>query len=58
MPVRNLLPNEQLYTGPMGVPGVQRTDLRLTADEASGRFMPDDRTMLRLIYQSVSKVSG
>jgi hypothetical protein len=57
MPVRSLLPNEQLYTGPMGIPGVHRTDLQLTADEASGKFMPDDRAVLRMIYQAVSKVS-
>ena len=56
MPVRNLLPNEQLYTGMLGIPGVRRVDLQLTSDEASGKFMPDDRAMLRMIYQAVSKL--
>ena len=55
MPVRDLLPNEQLYTGPLGIPGVQRTDLQLSADEASGKFTPGDRAMLRLIYQAISE---
>jgi hypothetical protein len=58
MPVRSLLPNEQLYTGPLGIPGVQRIDLQLTADEASGKFMPDDRALLQMIYQAVSKLSS
>jgi hypothetical protein len=58
MPVRNLLPNEKLFTGLMGIPGVERTDLQLTADEASGKFTPDDRATLRLIYQAVSKLSS
>ncbi|MBZ5632810.1 MAG: hypothetical protein LAO55_06725 [Acidobacteriia bacterium] len=58
MPVRNLLPNEKLFTGLMGIQGVQRTDLQLTSDEASGKFTPDDRATLRLIYQAVSKLSS
>jgi hypothetical protein len=58
VPVRDLLPNERLYTGLMGIPGVERTDLRQTADEASGRFTPDDRATLRMIYQAVSKLSS
>jgi len=57
MPLRDLLPNEQLYTGLMGIPGVVRTDLQKTADEASGKFTPDDRATLRMIYQAVSKLS-
>ena len=55
MPVRDLLPNEQLYTGMMGILGVVRTDLQKAADEASGQFTPDDRAMLRMIYLAVSK---
>jgi len=58
MPVRNLLPNEQLYAGMMGILGVVRTDLQKTADEASGKFTPDDRAMLRMIYKAVSKLSS
>jgi hypothetical protein len=58
MPVRSLLPNEQLYAGLMGILGVVRTDLQKTADEASGKFTPDDRATLRMIYQAVSKLSG
>jgi len=58
MPVRDLLPNEQLYTGLMGILGVVRTDLQKTAAEASGGFTPDDRTMLRAIYLAVSKSSS
>jgi hypothetical protein len=58
MPVRDLLPNEQLYTGMMGILGVVRTDLKKTADEASGVFTPDDRAMLRSIYLAVSKLSS
>ena len=58
MPVRDLLPNEQLYAGLMGILGVVRTDLQKTADEASGKFTPDDRATLRMIYQAVSKLSS
>ena len=58
MPVRNLLANEQLYTGLMGILGVIRTDLQKTADETSGKFTPDDRATLRMIYQAVSKLSS
>ncbi|MCU1336221.1 MAG: hypothetical protein JWO19_1802 [Bryobacterales bacterium] len=56
MPVRDLLPNEKLYTGLMGIPGVVRTDLQKTADEISGKFTPDDRATLRLIYQAITKL--
>jgi hypothetical protein len=55
MPVRDLLPNEQLYSGVMGILGVVRTDLQNAANEASGQFTPDDRAMLRMIYLAVSK---
>lgn len=58
MPVRDLLPNEQLYTGMMGILGVIRTDLQKTADEASGQFTPDDRAMLRMIYLALGKSLG
>ena len=58
MPVRDLFPNEQLYTGMMGILGVVRTDLQQTANEASGQFTPDDRTLLRQIYLAVSKSSS
>jgi hypothetical protein len=58
MPVRDLLPNEQLYTGMMGILGVVRTDLQNAANEASGQFTPDDRATLRTIYLAVSKLSS
>lgn len=58
MPVRDLLPNEQLYTGMMGILGVVRTDLQKTADDSSGQFTPDDRAMLRMIYLAISKSSS
>jgi hypothetical protein len=54
MPVRDLLANEQLYTGLMGILGVVRTDLQNAADDASGEFTADDRAMLRMIYLAVS----
>jgi len=56
LPVRELLPNEQLYTGMMGILGVVRTDLRKAAEEVSGQFTPDDRALLRSIYLAVSKL--
>jgi len=55
MPVRDLLPNEKLYTGFMGIVGVARTDFQKSEDEASGKFTADDRLVLRMIYQAVSK---
>ena len=58
MPIRDLLANEKLYTVLMGILGVERTDLEQSADEASGKFTPDDRATLRLIYQAVSKLSS
>lgn len=58
MPVRDLLPNEQLYTGMMGILGVVRTDLQKTAAETSGQFTPDDRAMLRMIYLAAGKLSN
>jgi hypothetical protein len=58
MPVRDLLPNEQLYAGLLGIPGVVRTDLQKAADESSGKFTSDDRAMLRTIYQAVSKLTS
>ena len=53
MPVRDLLPNEKLQTGLMGV-GVVRTDLQ---QDASGAFTSDDRATLQQIYQLVSKLA-
>jgi len=58
MPIRDLLPNEQLFRGMMGILGVVRTDLQKAADEASGQFTQDDRALLRQIYLSVSKTSN
>jgi hypothetical protein len=57
VPVRALLPNEQLEAGPTGFGAqVLRTDLQLAAAEANGAFTPDDRAMLTQIFQIVSKV--
>ena len=58
VPVRDLLPNEQLYTGIMGILGVVRTDLQKAAAESSGQFTADDRALLRSIYLAVSKSSN
>ena len=59
VPVRALLPNEQLQPGPMGF-GVQvlRTDLQLAAAKANGAFTADDRAMLMQIFQLVSKLAA
>jgi len=55
MPLRDLLPNEELQAGLMGV-SIVRTDLAQTAAEQSGAFTPDDRATLQQIYQMVSKL--
>lgn len=57
MPVRGLLPNEELQTGLMGVV-VVRTDLQQQQAEAEGQFTPDDRATLQQIYQIVSALSS
>ena len=54
IPMRALLPNEQLQTGLMG-PTVLRTDLQQAAEEASGQFTADDRATLQKIYQILTK---
>jgi len=55
MPVRDLLPNEKLQVGLMGV-SVVRTDLQQQADQAAGEFTADDRATLQQIYQIVNKL--
>jgi hypothetical protein len=55
VPVRNLLANEKLQPGLMGVV-VVRTDLQQQQNEAEGQFTPDDRATLQQIYQIVSKL--
>jgi hypothetical protein len=57
MPMRNLLPNEQLQTGMMG-PTVVRLDLEKAVTDASGQFTPDDRATLQQIYQLLSKIGS
>jgi hypothetical protein len=59
MPVRALLPDEQLQAGPMGF-GVQvlRRDLQLAAAKASGAFTGDDRAMLAQVLALVGKLAG
>lgn len=54
MPVRDLLPNEKLQAGLMGV-SVVRLDLLQQASEQSGQFTPGDRDLLRRIYELVNK---
>lgn len=56
MPVRNLLPNEQLQAGLMGV-SVIRTDLEQQAEAQAGQFTPDDRATLQQIYQMLSSLT-
>lgn len=56
MPVRDLLPNEELRPGLMGFGVlVYRTDLELEQAMRNGAFTADDRKMLEAIYQAVSK---
>jgi hypothetical protein len=55
MPVRDLLPNEKLQAGLMGV-SVVRTDLEQQQAQQEGQFTPDDRATLQQIYQMVSKL--
>ncbi len=56
MPVRDLLPNEKLQAGLMGV-SVVRADLQKQSDEQSGQFTADDRATLQHIYQVVSRLA-
>jgi hypothetical protein len=58
MPIRDLLPNEKLYLGLLGIVGVVRTDLQSAEDEASGKFTAEDRATLRMIYQTVNKLAS
>ena len=55
MPVRGLLPNEEIQVSLMGV-GVIRTDLQQQANEQAGQFTADDRATLQEIYSIVSKL--
>jgi hypothetical protein len=55
VPVRDLLPNEELQTGLMGV-SIIRTDLQNQQNQQAGEFTPDDRATLQQIYQMVSKL--
>jgi hypothetical protein len=55
IPVRDLLPNEAIQVGLMGV-GIIRTDLRDQAAKANGQFTADDRAMLQAIYKSVVRL--
>ena len=59
VPVRPLLPNEQLQAGPLGI-GIQvlRTDLQLAAEEANGAFTPGDRTMLSQILSLLGELAS
>jgi hypothetical protein len=55
MPVRDLFANEKLQTGLMGV-SVVRIDLEQQSNEQSGQFTPDDRALLRQIFQIVNRL--
>lgn len=57
MPLRDLLPNEKLQAGLMGV-GVVRTDLQQSDAQAAGQFTADDRATLKQIYQLLSRLAG
>jgi hypothetical protein len=57
IPVRALLPSEELQTGLMGV-SVVRTDLQQQADQQAGQFTPDDRATLQQIYEIVNRLAG
>lgn len=54
IPVRDLLPNETIQAGLMGV-GIVRTDLREISAKSSGQFTAADRAMLQAIYRAVVK---
>ncbi len=56
MPVRDLLANEKLQAGLMGV-SVVRTDLQQQQGELNGQFTSDDRATLQQIYQIVSRLA-
>jgi len=55
VPVRDLLPNEKLEPGLMGV-SVVRTDLQNQQGEQNGEFTADDRATLQQIFQIVSRL--
>lgn len=57
MPVRDLLPNERLESGPMG-PRIVRTDFAQAAAAESGQFTTADRSMLEAIHRMVSQLVG
>lgn len=57
MPVRNLLANEQLQAGLMGV-SVIRTDLEQQQEAQAGQFTPDDRATLQQIYQMLTTLTA
>jgi hypothetical protein len=56
IPVRDLLPNEKLQAGLMGV-SVVRTDLQNQQQMEEGAFTADDRATLQQIYQILSRLS-
>ncbi len=56
MPVRDLLPNEKLQPGLMGV-SVIRTDLQQQQAVQEGQFTADDRATLQQIYRILTRLS-
>jgi hypothetical protein len=57
VPVRDLLPNEKIQTGLMGV-SIVRTDLQDANAKLNGAFTPDDRNTLDSIYQLLKNLAG
>jgi hypothetical protein len=57
MPVRALLPNEQLVASPLGLGGatVVRTDI---AAQQGGGYTIADRALMQQIYNLVAKLAG
>jgi hypothetical protein len=59
MPVRALLPNEQVGMQNLGIlasPVIMRTDLGQAAAELAGQFTPADRQNLNEVYRILSKL--
>ena len=57
VPVRDLLPNE-MFTSDISGEEIMRTDYQQAADEASGRFLPEDRATDQSILRILTKPAG
>lgn len=58
IPARDLLPNESLTLGPLGVPQITRTDLVPPAPAAGGGFTAQDRDTLNQVLTLLQKIMG